>query len=244
MKSEASDFGFGAILWDLDGTLWDHAGAVEWALGRFCRRNGLDHDLFRPVYLRHSDRLWGLYEEGRATVEEVRRGRFQEALEELAISVPDLDGEIEHYLTEYGSQPRLLPGAIDVLERLHGQVPMALITNGFADTQRAKLAGADLGRFFDAVAISAEVGLHKPCPGLFHHALGGLGVPPAAALHIGDSWAADVLGAAAAGLAGAIWVRRDGAAPGAAPPAGFRFAAVDRLSELLPLLGRWIPRLA
>ena len=239
MSTGADEQGIGAVLWDLDGTLWDHVGAVDWALRRFCERGGVDFELFRPVYLRHSDRLWELYEQGRATVEEVRFGRFRDALGELGAAMPGLDEETERYLVEYGSRPRLLPGAREALLRLHGRVPMALLTNGFADTQRAKIEVGDLGAFFDMIAISAEVGAHKPRPELFHHALRGLCVAPAAAIHVGDSWPADVVGAAGAGLAGAIWVRRDGREPSGPLPESFRLAVVEGAGAVPDVLAGW-----
>jgi putative hydrolase of the HAD superfamily len=53
---------------------------------------------------------------------------------------------------------------------------------------------------FDVVLPSAEAGVEKPDPGIFHAALARLGVDPGRALHIGDE-EVDEAGARAAGLA-------------------------------------------
>jgi HAD superfamily hydrolase (TIGR01549 family) len=66
-----------------------------------------------------------------------------------------------------------------------------------------------LEAFFDALGIlpavdlvvdSGLVGVEKPDPRLFHVALERFGVPPGGALHLGDNFATDVLGARAAGI--------------------------------------------
>lgn len=53
---------------------------------------------------------------------------------------------------------------------------------------------------FDLVIDSGVVGIEKPDPGIFRLALEHAGVPPSRALHLGDTYATDVLGARAAGV--------------------------------------------
>jgi putative hydrolase of the HAD superfamily len=72
------------------------------------------------------------------------------------------------------------------------------------------LAGLRLDRLFDAVLISAEVGVEKPHPEIFHAALRRLAVEPAAALHVGDQRLEDVEGAVGAGMR-ALHLLRTGA---------------------------------
>lgn len=77
------------------------------------------------------------------------------------------------------------------------------------------LAQTGLRERVDAVVTSAELGVAKPDPAIFAHALELAGdVAPEEALHAGDDVAADVEGARAAGIA-AVLVARDG--PGAPP---------------------------
>jgi putative hydrolase of the HAD superfamily len=69
-----------------------------------------------------------------------------------------------------------------------------------------------LARHFDALTVSARVGFQKPHRGIFDHALAALKVEPARALHIGDSYAADVQGARRAGI-DAVLIDRGGGDP-------------------------------
>ncbi|MCL6431059.1 MAG: HAD-IA family hydrolase [Anaerolineae bacterium] len=68
----------------------------------------------------------------------------------------------------------------------------------------------ELTPYFDVIVGSARVGCEKPHPRIFGEALRAVGVPPERALHVGDSYEADVLGARAAGM-DALWLDRAGA---------------------------------
>ena len=68
----------------------------------------------------------------------------------------------------------------------------------------------ELARHFDALTVSARVGFQKPHLGIFQHALASLAVSPERALHIGDSYRADVFGARRAGM-NAVLIDRVGA---------------------------------
>jgi HAD superfamily hydrolase (TIGR01509 family) len=79
-----------------------------------------------------------------------------------------------------------------------------------------------------AIAVSADLGVRKPHPGLFVHALRGVGVAPWEAAMVGDSLRKDILGAQALGMI-AVWtprpkhlhtMHRHAASGGALPQAG------------------------
>lgn len=100
--------------------------------------------------------------------------------------------------------------ALDDLRRTHA---LALVTNGASCLQREKLAGSGLAETeFDVVVISGDLGIAKPKPALFQHALARLGIAAEDAVMVGDSVERDVRGAEAAGVRG-IWLNRDGASP-------------------------------
>jgi putative hydrolase of the HAD superfamily len=70
----------------------------------------------------------------------------------------------------------------------------------------------ELARYFDGLTVSARVGFQKPHRGIFEHALAQLGADPARALHVGDSYKADVQGARRAGMS-AVLIDRNGTDP-------------------------------
>lgn len=130
----------------------------------------------------------------------------------------------------YGREPVLFGDAVMVLEALADRYKLGLITNGRSRGQNAKIDGAGIRRFFDAIKISEEEGVKKPSPVIFERCLEQLGVPPAQAVYVGDHPEKDVVAAQRLGLKG-IWVRsRNYAAPESAD------GIVDNLDELFDLL--------
>src|SRR5947209_7134930 len=62
-----------------------------------------------------------------------------------------------------------------------------------------RLGAVGLGELVDAVVDSGTVGVEKPNPKIFACAAAALGVAPEEAVHVGDLYSVDVVGARAAG---------------------------------------------
>jgi HAD superfamily hydrolase (TIGR01509 family) len=97
--------------------------------------------------------------------------------------------------------PEGLGPALDAI-RAQG-VKVAIISNSEGMLDRLF---TDLGvlQHFDLVVDSGKVGVEKPDPRIFRIALDRFGVPADRALHLGDVFATDVLGARAAGIRHAL----------------------------------------
>lgn len=78
-------------------------------------------------------------------------------------------------------------------------VRVAVISNSEGRLERLFDQVGLLGSF-DVVVDSGVVGVEKPDPRIFQVALDRFGIAPGRALHLGDMFATDVLGARAAGL--------------------------------------------
>jgi FMN phosphatase YigB (HAD superfamily) len=98
-----------------------------------------------------------------------------------------------------GLPPR--PSVGPILRRLAERFDLGLVSNWpLAATIDRYIAAAGWAPLFRAVVISQRFGTIKPHPSIFAEARRGLGDPePRAILHVGDDWAADVVGAATAG---------------------------------------------
>jgi putative hydrolase of the HAD superfamily len=94
----------------------------------------------------------------------------------------------------------------------------------------------ELAAHFEALTISARVGYQKPHANIYRHALESMRVAPEAAIHVGDSYRADVEGARAAGIAAVLIDRRAGASPHSERPQPDDVPLVCDLYELLDLL--------
>lgn len=95
---------------------------------------------------------------------------------------------------------RVLPGAGEALAKLRQRGLLLAVVSNWDVSLAERLEELELDGQLDAIVTSAEVGEAKPRPAVFRRALERLGLEPAAALHVGDSWELDVLGARAAGV--------------------------------------------
>jgi len=88
-----------------------------------------------------------------------------------------------------------------------------------------------LAQRLDFSVFSSEIGLRKPHPAIFEHALGALGVEPERTLFVGDRLFEDVRGAAELGMTTvqALWFRAD-EHPGGAEPDHRAFTQLDVLN--------------
>lgn len=91
------------------------------------------------------------------------------------------------------------PGALELVARLRGRVPLGLASNSPRRLVDAALRTAGLIAAFDAIVTSDDVAHPKPAPEMYLLACERLGVAPAQALALEDS-ASGVQAAKAAGL--------------------------------------------
>jgi len=128
-------------------------------------------------------------------------------------------------------------GAVELLATLAGRgFRLAILSNWpLATTIDRYAAAAGWAPHLAGTFVSQRIGAIKPHPAIFAFAAEALAVPPRAILHVGDDWAADVVGARKAGWRVA-WLRdqqadtplpRSSRTPGVEPD-----LELDRLSDL------------
>lgn len=103
----------------------------------------------------------------------------------------------------YAELPRRLVLFDDALPALHAVRARGAGVAVISNTDRNLGALCDelgLAAHLDALICSCDVGCEKPAPAIFHAALERLAVPPQRALHIGDQYHSDVVGARRVGM--------------------------------------------
>jgi HAD superfamily hydrolase (TIGR01509 family) len=199
-----------AVLLDLDDTLSDHAHSSTTALATVCAAvPALARLPFARVRETHAALLEELHLEmlrGERTLDSARVERFRRL---LAAFSADADPALvaARYSEGYQAAYRPVPGALALLAALRGRAAVAVVTNNLQAEQEKKLRILGMTHLVDALVVSETVGVAKPDPTIFHHALHQLGADRAEAVMLGDSWSADVLGAHAAGIH-AVWLNR------------------------------------
>jgi putative hydrolase of the HAD superfamily len=106
------------------------------------------------------------------------------------------------YQQEFLASLRIDEATLDALARVGRRVPVGLVSNyPCGASLRRSLSALGIADRLHPIVISGEVGYCKPHPRLFQVALDELGVPASAVLFVGDSWASDMVGAHASGMA-------------------------------------------
>lgn len=226
-----------AITFDLDDTLWPIAPAIaaaEDALASWLHENAPAtarrwppaevRALREAIASERADLSHDFTAQRRLCIARM----LEDSGDDAALAGPAFDAF-------YAARNRVdcFPGAIDALGRLAARWPLAALTNGNAD-----LRAIGLSRHFRFALSARDHGVPKPSPCIFHAACERLGVAPPEVLHVGDDPAADIAGAAAAGLS-TCWInppRADGRVrewplPSRRPD--LEFGGVDALADWL-----------
>ena len=205
-----------AIFFDLDDTIIDDSSGVDSGWRRALLENtaGINADLDALVARVHGvrDWYWSDPERHRVGRQDLRASSawiVGEALSRLEIADPERATRIAHRYRDVREEDRtLLPGAVETLEQVRALgIKTALLTNGAATAQRAKLTRFNLERQFDFIGIEGEFGYGKPDERVYQAALAALGVAPAETWMVGDNLEWDVAAPMRIGLTG-IWLDR------------------------------------
>ena len=186
---------------DLDDTLWDiHRNSRECLIEIYDDYGYKEYfatfDDYYNVYMPSNIHLWGLYRDGQINKDELIVERFLVPVREFGIDDADYAKKLsDDFLERTTYKTRLVDGAIELLEYLKPNYTMHILSNGFREVQYKKIENSGLKPFFDKIILSDEIGINKPHPDFFTHALEKTKALAAEALMIGDSWDADILGA-------------------------------------------------
>ncbi len=177
-----------AVIFDMDGLLLDtellwHAAEVE-----LFRRHG---DEFT-----WDDKMAVIGTSHDATAHYFA-GRLDRPLDDGAALVDEMV-DLMHGMLQRQVDGR--PGAVELVERLRGRLPIGLASNSSRRLVDAALATSGLADAFDAIVTSDDVVHGKPAPDIYLEACRRLGVAPGDALALEDS-TSGIAAAKAAGLA-------------------------------------------
>ena len=174
---------------------------------------------------------------GRADLVAARRAIVEAPLRRVAIVSPVAETVAVAIVAAYCAQVEavrsVLPGSVEALTAIRGMgIKLALVTNGSAQTQRAKVERFALAPLFHAIVIEGEFGLGKPERAIYAHALSSLGVTAADAWMVGDNIEWDVAAPMRLGMRG-IWI-----SPGHQVGGGASAPVADAILPDLPALAK------
>lgn len=195
------------IFFDLDHTIWDFDRNADETLAelfdtyRFASLGIPSAAAFIETYTRNNHRLWALYHHGKIDKAQLRVARFADTFSELGVDPSLFPPSFEEdYLRICPQKTHLFPHAHETLGYLGERYTLHLISNGFREASETKIAKSGLAKYFATIVISEVIGVHKPHPDIFHHAVqnGRTSIPDS--VMVGDSIEADIRGAQGVGM--------------------------------------------
>ncbi len=183
------------ILFDVDDTLFDFEISEKIALDKTFTEFGYPAGLndYRVSYKAISKILWNELEQGFITLAELAVERFRRLFLKHKLEVnPQVFSS--SYLKFLGRETHPISGAVKLCEKLENY-RLAIITNGFAAVQTARIENSALRNTFEQIIISQEAGYNKPTKEIFDYAFSKLQITDKnKVLIVGDSLTSDIQG--------------------------------------------------
>ena len=197
---------FEFIFLDLDDTILDFQKAERIALGKTFRHFGLEPtEEVCNLYSRINKQHWERLERNELTREQVLTGRFAVLFETVGVKAEPAE-VASCYENNLSIGHYFLPGAEEALEELSKGYKLYLASNGTAKVQAGRLKSANIGRFFQKMFISQELGANKPSREYFDRCFACIPqFDRSRAMIVGDSLTSDIRGGVNAGIA-TCWV--------------------------------------
>ncbi len=189
------------IFFDLDHTIWDFEANSKTALEKLLAQNkeeiDLDLEEFYPVFSQNNLKFWKRYRSGYISADDLKWKRFWHSLLEFGNGDVDIAKSMSKVYLELLAEGTLLfLDAEETLTYLKNRCyVLHIITNGFEKVQHAKLKNSGIMDYFETVTCSDSIGVSKPAPEIFNHALSLSSAESNNSIYVGDNIESDVMGA-------------------------------------------------
>lgn len=190
------------LLFDADETLFDFKKGENFAFLKCVDDFNLseDKDGCIKLYKEINTFIWQEYEKGTITSKDLRVDRFRRLFKALGIE-RDAKEVSDAYMRYLGMSTFLFDGAEELIRDLSKDYRLVIVTNGLKETQTNRINKSTIGKYFEAVIISDDIGIAKPNPRIFEYALDSINYKDKSkVLMIGDSLSSDIKGGINSGI--------------------------------------------
>ncbi|MQS53459.1 noncanonical pyrimidine nucleotidase, YjjG family [Lactobacillus salsicarnum] len=184
------------ILFDLDNTIFDTKENARLALRkmRIAKTFPFNEDQIH-WWFQVNDLLWGQFEDGTITRDQLLDRRFNTFFGKYDIHVDSAKFE-EEFQYLFASEHELMPNAINMLDTVSKDHHLFVVSNGTKFKQYTQLDGANITNYFDKIFLSEDIGYKKPDIQFFDAVKADLNENDnSKMLVVGDSLSADIDGA-------------------------------------------------
>lgn len=184
------------ILFDADDTLFDFKKTEREAFKNTMLEFDIEYDenYHLKIYQEINTAIWKEFEEGLITQKKLKVERFKRLSDRLNAEF-DENKFAKAYIKHLSNGSFLFEESAELIESLHKDYTLAIITNGLTDVQNKRIGQSIIAKYFENIIISEEVNVSKPDPKIFEYTLNSIGhTDKNKVLIVGDSLTSDIQG--------------------------------------------------
>ena len=222
---------------DLDDTIFDFAATERKSIKKVLDIVGVapTEEILHRYHVINLDH-WKMLERGEITRDELGTRRFEVLFRELGVQA---DAKVceDHYRQFLSEGDDVLPGAAQAMEALSKKYRLFAATNSTVPVQLGRLERTGLGKYFEQLFISEDLGASKPNPRLYELAFARIeNFCKEKAVMVGDSLSSDIQGGKNAGIT-TVWINHRHADGSRVGP-DYEIESLAQLEELLENIDR------
>ncbi len=184
------------IIFDADETLFDFKKSERDAFKNTMLEFDIEYDENHhlKIYTDINMAIWKEFEDGLITQKKLKVERFKRLSDKLNAGF-DETAFAKSYMKHLSNASFLYDDTTDLVESLHKDYRLTIITNGLTDVQDNRIRKSIIAEFFEDIVVSEEVEASKPDPKIFEHALNNIKhTDKSKVLMVGDSLTSDIQG--------------------------------------------------
>ncbi|MBM7614487.1 YjjG family noncanonical pyrimidine nucleotidase [Alkaliphilus hydrothermalis] len=184
------------IIFDADETLFDFKKSEREAFKNSMLEFDIEYDENHhlKVYQGINTAIWKKFEEGLISQRKLKVERFKRLSDKLQAGFNEEEFAIA-YMKHLANGSYLFEETIDLVESLHKDFRLTIVTNGLKDVQSKRIKKSIIAKYFEDIVVSEEVEVSKPDPRIFEHALNNIKyIDKSKVLMVGDSLTSDIQG--------------------------------------------------
>jgi len=184
------------IIFDADETLFDFKKSERDALKKTILEFDIEYDENQHLAVYHeiNTAIWKEFEDRLITQEKLKVERFKRLSNKLNIRFDEAQFA-KSYMKHLSYASFLYDDSIALVESLHKDYRLTIITNGLTDVQDNRIRKSVIAKYFEDIIVSEEVMVSKPDPKIFELALNNIKhTDKSKVLIVGDSLTSDIKG--------------------------------------------------
>lgn len=184
------------IIFDADETLFDFKKSERNAFKNTMLEFNINYDenYHLKIYKDINTAIWKELEDGLITQQKLKVERFKRLSDALNAGFDEVEFS-KSYMKHLSYASFLYDDSLALIESLSKDYRLSIITNGLKDVQNNRIRKSIIGKYFEDIVISEEIGVSKPDPKIFEHALNNLNYTDKnKVLMVGDSLTSDIQG--------------------------------------------------